>query len=53
MAIFTSDKGYFEVVSLSFAPDIITLGEETAFRLSIKNVSGKKIGSIPSSSAAI
>lgn len=46
MAIFTSEKGYFEVISLSFAPDIITLGEETAFRLSIKNVSGKKIGSM-------
>lgn len=46
MAIFTSGKGCFEVISLSFAPDIITLGEETAFSIRIKNVSGKKIGSL-------
>lgn len=46
MAIFTSGKGYFEVSSLSFAPDIITFGEETAFKISIKNVSGKKISSM-------
>ena len=46
MALFTSAKGYFEVTAVSFAPNVITVGEETSFSVTIKNVSGKKITSM-------
>jgi hypothetical protein len=46
MAIFTSLKKYFEVTAVSFTPNIITAGEETTYRISVKNVSGKKITSM-------
>lgn len=43
MAVFTSHNGYFEITSISFAPKVIVYGEETAFSITIKNVSGKRI----------
>ena len=43
MALFESNKGYFEVTAVSFSPNVITIGEETAYNITIKNVSGKKI----------
>lgn len=46
MAIFTSFKKYFEITGLSFNSNIITVGEETNYSISIKNVSGKKISSM-------
>lgn len=46
MALFTSAKGYFEVTAVSFSPRVITVGEETTYSVTIKNVSGKKITSM-------
>lgn len=46
MALFTSAKGYFEVTAVSFSPKVITVGEETTYSVTIKNVSGKKITSM-------
>lgn len=43
MALFTSENGYFQVTALSFSPRVITVGEETAYSITIKNTSGKKI----------
>lgn len=43
MAVFTSFNKNFEVTAISFSPNIITVGEETSYSISIKNVSGKKI----------
>lgn len=43
MALFTSANGYFEVTALSFSPRIITVGDKTAYNITIKNTSGKKI----------
>lgn len=46
MAIFTSFGKNFEITEISFAPNIITIDEETAYTFKIKNVSGKKISAM-------
>lgn len=46
MAVFTSFDKNFEVTAISFSPNIIAVGEETSYSISIKNVSGKKISSM-------
>ncbi|MBQ8508040.1 MAG: hypothetical protein IJ466_11505 [Clostridia bacterium] len=46
MAIFKSFDKNFEVTAISFSPNIITIGEETSYSISIKNVSGKKVSSM-------
>lgn len=46
MALFTSAKKYFEVTALSFSPNVMTVDEEVNQSITVKNVSGKKIGSM-------
>lgn len=46
MALFTSEKKYFEVTDVSFTPDVMTVGEEVSYSITVKNVSGKKITSM-------
>ena len=46
MAIFTSHRGYYEITELSFSPGVITLNDATAFRFTVKNLTGKKITSL-------
>lgn len=46
MALFTSAAGYFEVTAVSFSPNVITVGEETSYSITVKNTSGKKITSM-------
>ena len=45
MAFPVSDKGYFQITALSFSPSIIAMGESTTVTVTLKNVSGKTVGS--------
>ena len=51
MALFTSEKKYFEVTAVSFTPDIMTVDEEISYSITVKNISGKKITSMYSTLA--
>jgi len=46
MAIMTSFEKNFEITALSFSPAVILPDQETAFSITVKNTSGKKITSM-------
>ena len=46
MAIMTSFKKNFEITALSFSPAVILPDQETAYSITVKNISGRKITSM-------